>query len=99
MAEDPPAGNVPGARFPLHRVVGALTRLLALELVGKRRQRQHDLVGGGVERALPILEIKPGRRSNSAPESSACSCAQHNRVRRSSPSTSQHDLGADTGHV
>ena len=46
MAEDPPAGNVPGARFPLHRVVGALMRLLALELVGKRRQRQMILSVG-----------------------------------------------------
>ena len=58
VAEHAPAGDVAGLRLPLHRVVGALPRLLALELVGERRQRQHDLVGGGVERPLAVLEVE-----------------------------------------
>ena len=39
VAEHPAAGDVAGARLALHRVVGPLPRLLALEFVGERRQR------------------------------------------------------------
>jgi hypothetical protein len=35
-----------------------LPRPFALEFVGVRGQRQHDLVGGGVERAFAILKIE-----------------------------------------
>ena len=38
VAEDAPAGDMAGARLPLHRVVRPLPRLLALELVGERGQ-------------------------------------------------------------
>ena len=61
VPEHPTARNMPGPRFPLHRVVRPLSGLLALEFVGKRGQREHDLVGGGVERPLAVLEIKNTR--------------------------------------
>ena len=38
--------------------MGALARLLALLLVRKGREAEHDLVGRGVEGALPVLEVK-----------------------------------------
>jgi hypothetical protein len=47
-----------GTRLPLHRIVGALAGLLALEFVGERRQRQHDLVGRRVERPFSVLQVK-----------------------------------------
>jgi hypothetical protein len=56
--EHPAAGDVPGPSLSDHRVVRPPTCLLALGLVGKGGQRQHDLVGGGVERPLAVLEVK-----------------------------------------
>jgi hypothetical protein len=41
-----------------HRVGDTLARLLALELVGERGQRKHDLVCRGVERPLTVLEVE-----------------------------------------
>jgi hypothetical protein len=43
VAEHTAAGDMAGACFSQHRVVGALARFLALELVRKRRQRHHDV--------------------------------------------------------
>ena len=48
----------PALAFRMHRVVRPLPRLLALEFVGERRQRQHDLVGRAVERPLAVLEVE-----------------------------------------
>jgi hypothetical protein len=48
VAEHAPAGDVPGPSLPEHGVVGALARLFALEFIGERGQRQHDLVGVGL---------------------------------------------------
>jgi hypothetical protein len=58
VAEDAAARDVARLRFPAQGVVGALSGLLAFELVGERGQREHDLVGGGIERPLPILEVE-----------------------------------------
>ena len=58
IPEARPARDVARLRLPQHRVVRALPRLLALELVGERRQRQHDFVGRAVERALAVLEVE-----------------------------------------
>src|SRR5262249_7082967 len=58
VPEHPTARDMAGAGFPLHRVVRALPGLLALELVCERREREHDLVGRRIERALAILEIE-----------------------------------------
>ena len=47
-----------GAGLPQHRVVGPLARLLALQFVSERGQRQHDLVDRRVERALAVLKVE-----------------------------------------
>jgi hypothetical protein len=52
------AVDVPRLGLSKHRIVRALPRFLALEFVGGRRQRQHDLVGGRIERALASLEVE-----------------------------------------
>jgi hypothetical protein len=58
VAEHPAASHLPGFGLPKHRVVRALPGLFSLELVGERRQREHDLVGRTVEGALAVLEVK-----------------------------------------
>lgn len=63
VAEDGPAGDVAGTGLPEHRVVRPLSSLLALQLVSECGQRQHDLVGGAVERALPVFEVEEDANS------------------------------------
>jgi hypothetical protein len=58
VPEGPAPANVPGFGLTLHRIVGALPRFLPLEFVGKRRERQHDLVGGAVQRPLAVFEVE-----------------------------------------
>jgi hypothetical protein len=53
------ACDVAGLRLPLHGVVGPLPRLFALEFIGEGCEREQDLVSGGVERPLTVLEIEP----------------------------------------
>jgi hypothetical protein len=50
---------VAGLRLPHHRVVGTLPGLLALEFVGECRDREQQLVGGGVERSLAAFQVEP----------------------------------------
>src|SRR3974390_186792 len=59
VPEGTAAGHVAGLCLPIHRVAGALACLLALKLIGERGERQHDLVGGGVQRPLAILHVEP----------------------------------------
>ena len=47
-----------GLRLGLHRVIRALARLLALQLIGERGQRQHDLVRRAVERPLAVFQVE-----------------------------------------
>ena len=49
---------MPGLRLPEHRMVRPLPRLLAFQFIRERRQRQHDLAGGGVERPFPIFGVE-----------------------------------------
>ena len=58
VPEDASASHMPRTSLALHRVVRPLACLLALELVRERGQRQHDLVGRTVERALAIFKVK-----------------------------------------
>ena len=58
VPEHPPPRDVAGAGLPQHRVVGPLARLLALQFVSERGQRQHDLVDRRVERALAVLKVE-----------------------------------------
>src|SRR5262249_40359398 len=53
-----PARDVPGLELAAHGVVGALLGTLPLELARIGGHGQEDLVGGGVERALPVLLVE-----------------------------------------
>lgn len=59
IAEHDAASDLAGARLPRQSVVGALSRLLPFQLVGKGRHAHEQLVGGGVERALAVFEVEP----------------------------------------
>src|SRR5262245_36501141 len=58
VPEHTPTGDFAPLRFPPHRIVRALARLLAFEFVGERGQREQDLVGRGIEGSLPVLKVE-----------------------------------------
>jgi hypothetical protein len=58
VPEHPASGEMPRPCLPGHRVVYSQPRLLALELVGECRDGHQQLVGGGVERALTVLQVE-----------------------------------------
>jgi hypothetical protein len=58
VAVDAAAGDVQRPGLTRHRVVGPLARARALELVGEGGHVHQELVGGGVDRALAVLEVQ-----------------------------------------
>src|SRR5215468_9722688 len=57
VAIDLAAGDVAASRQTQERVVCPLLCSLALHLGGESGEREHDLLGGRVERALPVVEV------------------------------------------
>jgi len=53
-----PAHHVAGPRLAQHRVGRPLPRPLALHLVGEGGHGHQELLGGGVDRALAVLEVQ-----------------------------------------
>src|SRR5262249_12307002 len=51
------ARDIAASRQTQERIVSPLLCPLALHLGGESGERQHDLLGGRVERALPVVEV------------------------------------------
>src|SRR5262249_46264085 len=57
VAKHHATGDVAGPRLADHRIVGPLPGLFALELVSGREDALDNLVDGGLEGNLPLIEI------------------------------------------